>query len=271
MNGRKVFEEDSHELEQKDLAFKERVIAPILTYVRRITFGKMSKSKMENLDKKLLAAGHPFRLTAVDFKLIQISLSVIVFIVSFFLFNSKTEETLKVFMMSSVFSIFVYLYFNFYLNAKKKARIKEIEKSMSDFFDMITVSIEAGMGLDGALKKVCKQMHSPLSTEFLYALEDMKLGKTRRQAFIELRERVPSEFFRSIMNSIIQADQLGIGMTKVLQAQTQRIRENQRQVAKEQAMKAPVKMLMPMVIFIFPTLFIVLLGPVVVNLVTKWL
>ncbi|WP_161974933.1 type II secretion system F family protein [Bacillus timonensis] len=271
MNGRKVVEEDIQGLEHQELGFKERVITPFLAYVRRITFGKMSKSKMESLEKKLQAAGHPFRLTAVDFKLIQLSLSVIVFILSFFLFGSNTEETFKVIMMSTIFSIFVYAYFNFYLTAKKKARIKVIEKSMSDFFDMITVSIEAGMGLDGALKKVCKQMHSPLSTEFLYALEDMKLGKTRRQAFIELRERVPSEFFRSIMNSIIQADQLGIGMTKVLQAQTQRIRENQRQVAKEQAMKAPVKMLIPMVVFIFPTLFIVLLGPVVVNLVTKWL
>lgn len=271
VNGRSLYEEDLQDVDQKELGFKDRVISPVLAYVRKLTFGKMSKSKMEHLEKKLQAAGHPFGLTAVDFKLIQISLSVVVFILSFFLFGSKSGETLKVIMMSSIFAIFVYAYFNFYLNAKKKARIKEIEKSMSDFFDMIAVSIEAGMGLDGALKKVCKQMHSPLSTEFMYALEDMKLGKARRQAFSELRERVPSEFFRSIMNSIIQADQLGIGMTKVLQAQTQRIRENQRQVAKEQAMKAPVKMLIPMVVFIFPTLFIVLLGPVVVNLVTKWL
>ncbi|MFT4416826.1 type II secretion system F family protein [Fredinandcohnia humi] len=270
VNGRTMFESDQV-LGTTDVTFKDRVVNPIITHLRKFTVDKMSKQKMSELEIKLQAAGHPFGLTAVDFRLIQICLSVLLVIVTFAIFGTKSEQTFKAIMMSFLFGVFGYSYFNYYLNAKKKERMKEIERSMSDFFDMVTVSIEAGMGLDGAIKKVCQQMHSPLAVEFASALEDMKLGKARRQAFIELRERIPSDFFRSIMNSIIQADQLGIGMTRVLQAQTQRIRENQRQVAKEQAMKAPVKMLIPMILFIFPTLFIVLLGPVIVNVVTKWL
>ena len=96
----------------------------------------------------------------------------------------------------------------------------------------------------------------------------MKLGKSRREAFSDLRYRVPSDQFQSIMSSLIQADQLGIGMAKILKQLTVRIREHQRELAREQAMKAPIKMMFPMVLFIFPSLFIVLLGPLVIYLIT---
>ena len=97
----------------------------------------------------------------------------------------------------------------------------------------------------------------------------MKLGKSRREAFYDLRKRVPSDSFQSIITSLIQADQLGIGMAKVLGNLTVRVREQRRETAREQAMKAPVKMLFPMVFFIFPSLFIVILGPLVIQLVTE--
>lgn len=203
--------------------------------------------------------------------LLQILLPAGLFTLFLALFLPLAENRGQIFTFALILSCFVYFYMNQYLNAKGKQRIKAINKAMPDFFDMLNVSLEAGMGLDGALKKVCQQMKTPLSAEFLSALEDMKLGKTRKQAFTELRDRVDSEFFQSVMNSIIQADQMGIGMSKVLRTQTQRIREKQRFAAKEQAMKAPVKMLIPMVLFIFPTLFIVLLGPVIVNAIVQFL
>ena len=115
------------------------------------------------------------------------------------------------------------------------------------------------------------KLKGPLSDEFTLTLEDMKLGKSRREAFYDLRKRVPSDSFQSVINALIQADQLGIGMAKVLGNLTTRIREQQREAAREQAMKAPVKMLFPMIIFIFPSLFIVILGPMAIKLITEGL
>ncbi|MCL7746725.1 type II secretion system F family protein [Halalkalibacter alkaliphilus] len=259
------------EEDRKNRTFYVRLIRPVLLKMRLLIVGRLPKHKMAQIDRRLQAAGYPLGMSAGDFVLLQLFLPVTLFILFLLLFVPAAEETAKVVILSAIVAIFTYSYTNYYLAAKGKQRTKLIDKAMPDFFDMLNVSIEAGMGLDGALKKVCSQMDSPLSQEFLSSLEDMKLGKSRKQAFIELRDRVPSDFFKSVMSSIIQADQMGIGMSKVLRTQTVRIREKQRFTAKEQAMKAPVKMLIPMVLFIFPTLFIVLIGPVIVNLVMQFM
>jgi tight adherence protein C len=257
------------EIKQKTLY--ERLIQPQIGKFRRLAEGKFPKHKMTLIENRLQAAGYPFGLSAGDFVLLQTLLPIVMLLLFIFLLVPAADEKGKIIVLAFIGASFVYIYPSYYLGAKSKQRTKLIDKSMPDFFDMLNVSIEAGMGLDGALKKVCNQIDSPLSKEFLSTLEDMKLGKSRRQAFSELRDRIPSEFFRSVMGSIIQADQMGIGMSKVLRTQSQRIREKQRFQAKEQAMKAPVKMLIPMVFFIFPTLFIVLIGPVIINVVTQFM
>ncbi|WP_147534443.1 type II secretion system F family protein [Bacillus marasmi] len=253
------------------MPLRERLLEPLIEKLRQVVDKNMGKQKQEQMTRRLYEAGSPFGLKAVDFLLLQLAIAAITFTVFLLLFAIGSEDHLKGTMFAIIAGMFALVYPNMYLNAKKKKRVKNIEKDMPDFFDMVNVSIEAGMGLDGALKRVCTQMRSPLSAEFKLAIEDMKLGKSRKHAFEELRNRIPSEFFKSVINSIIQADQMGIGMTKVLRAQTERMREQKKQAVKEQAMKAPVKMLIPMVLFIFPTLFIILLGPVIINLVTKWL
>lgn len=246
-----------------------RLIQPQFKRLRQIAEGKLPKNKLQQIEKRLHAAGNPFGIKAGDFFLLQILLPIIIFLVYCFLFLPTAENKGKVMVLAVVSSFLVYIYTNYYLSSKSKQRTNEIDRALPDFFDLLNVSIEAGMGLDGALKKVSAQMDSPLSREFSSALEDMKLGKSRRDAFLELRERVPSEFFKSVITSIIQADQMGLGMSKVLQTQSKRIREKQRFQVREQAMKAPVKMLLPMVFFIFPTLFIVLLGPIVINFIEQ--
>ncbi len=255
----------------KTKSFYVRLVKPFFINIRQSAVGKLPTHKMAQIEKKLQAAGHPFGMNAGDFILMQMLLPPILFLLFTLVFISSEADTMKIMLLAGFVALFAYSYTNYYLAAKSKQRTKVIDKAMPDFFDMLNVSIEAGMGLDGALKKVCHQMDTPLSKEFLSALEDMKLGKSRKQAFIELRDRVPSDFFKSVMSSLIQADQMGIGISKVLRTQTQRIRDKQRFNAKEQAMKAPVKMLIPMVLFIFPTLFIVLIGPVIINLITQFL
>ncbi|WP_053367492.1 type II secretion system F family protein [Bacillus sp. FJAT-27245] len=227
---------------------------------------RLTREAKSELERKLREAGLPYSWSAVDFRLLQVLIGTILFVTGYMLFGKGSEKTLNALFLSLSFGALGYYYPSFYLSVKKKHRLKKIQKSLADFFDMVNLSVEAGMGLDAAIMRVCKNMKGPLAEEFMLALEEMRLGKSRKEAFINLRSRISLDAFQSLMTSLIQADQLGIGMSKVLKALTERIREHQRQLAREQAMKAPIKMMFPMVMFIFPAIFIVLLGPLVIYL-----
>ncbi len=231
---------------------------------------RVSKVEKKKLDALLRDAGYPFK-SAIDFRLFQIVLSVGLTLPIIFFILPASNNKMLTWLMILTLALLGFRLPVFFLGKKKTARIKEINKAMPDYFDTVNLLLEAGMGLDLALAEVSQKIKGPLADEFLQTLEDMKLGKSRREAFYELRKRVPSDSFQGVITSLIQADQLGIGMAKVLGNLTVRIREQRREAAREQAMKAPVKMLFPMVFFIFPSLFIVILGPLVIYLVTKGL
>ncbi|MCA0172564.1 type II secretion system F family protein [Bacillus sp. RAR_GA_16] len=208
------------------------------------------------------------RRSAVEFRLIQLLLSIGGGFVTFLLMTPVTDGKASTsFLLALGIAFLFYRYPMFYLAKKKTQRVKVINKDMSDFFDMVSLLLEAGVGLEGAIANVCARKPGPLADEFNQALNEMKRGKARREAFYSLKKRVPSEHFQSVMMSIIQADHLGIGMSKVIKNLTARIREQRRELAREQAMKAPVKMLIPMVLFVFPPLFIIIIGPMMVKIV----
>jgi tight adherence protein C len=255
---------------EEDASLKERVLIPILNHFRKWLQQKMPSEKTRALANKVRDAGLPFELTAVDIRILQFVLGIGFFSLLFFIML-PSGYLLKTIFFSLAAGVFGTYYPVQYIHAKLRQRKEQIELAMPDYFDMVTVSLEAGMGLDAAIAKVGSQMKGPLTDEFIRTQKDMKLGRSRREAFSDLRERVPSELFKSVMSALIQADQMGIGMTKVLRAQTVRIREMKRQSAREKAMQAPIKMMIPMVLFIFPTLFVVLLGPVVIQVVTRFL
>lgn len=231
---------------------------------------RVSMEERKKLDILLRDSGYPFK-SAIDFRLFQLVLSAGMSLPIFLFLLPISENKMLTWVMILTMAFLGFRLPVFYLGKKKTARIKTINLTMPDFFDTVNLLLEAGMGLDLALSEVAQKIKGPLADEFLQTLEDMKLGKSRREAFYELRKRVPSDSFQSIITSLIQADQLGIGMAKVLGNLTVRVREQRREAAREQAMKAPVKMLFPMVFFIFPALFIVILGPLVITLVTKGL
>ncbi len=230
----------------------------------------VSKTERKRLDLLLKDAGYPFK-SAIDFRLFQLVLSAVMSLPFILFILTAADQKISSWVIVLMLAILGFRLPVFYLGKRKTARIKEINKAMPDFFDTVTLLLEAGLGLDLAIVEVARKMRGPLAEEFLQVIEDMKLGKSRRESFYELRKRVPSPMFQSIITSLIQADQLGIGMAKALGNLTIRIREQRREAAREQAMKAPVKMLFPMVFFIFPSLFIVILGPVAIHLITKGL
>ncbi len=248
---------------KKNLLFLQKITDKVKYVIEQ----KMPASKKKVLEQRLREAGYPLDMSPIDFRFLQLLIGAILFLGLYVLLLKTDTNIISIFLLASILAVLGMYYPSFYLSVIIKRRRLEVQKTMPDFFDIVNLSIEAGMGLDAALLKVCKQTKGPLSEEFLQTLEDIKLGKSRREAFSDLRMRVSVHQFQSIITSLIQADMLGVGMAKVIRSLTERIREQRTQLAREQAMKAPVKMVFPMLLFIFPAMFIVMLGPMVIYLI----
>jgi tight adherence protein C len=155
----------------------------------------------------------------------------------------------------------------FYIvRSRARGRQNAIIKSLPDAFDLITTCVEAGLGLDAALARVAEKVPGPFAHELTRSLRDVALGKTRRDSLKELGERTDVPDLIQFTNAVIQAEAMGSSIGTVLRVQAEQLRTKRRQRAEEAAYKAPVKMLFPLVLFIFPTLFIVILGPAVITI-----
>ena len=159
----------------------------------------------------------------------------------------------------------------FILRRMVEQRQEAIRQSMPDVLDLLCVSVQAGLGFDGALGKVTAKMKGPLIEEFERLLQELRMGVTRRNALVRLAKRCGIEEMKLFTAALIQAEKLGVGMAQVLEIQSENMREMRRQRAKEQAAKLPVKILFPTVIFIFPVMFVVVLGPALVIIVRSLL
>ena len=158
-----------------------------------------------------------------------------------------------------------YVITEYWLSKRIKKRSTDIVLQLPDALDLLTISVEAGLGFDAALAKVVEKMEGPLVDEFGQALAEVRMGRTRRDALRDVANRADARPVANFIGAIVQAEQLGVPIAKVLQIQSQQLRVERRQRAEEAAAKAPVKMLFPMVGCIFPTIFIVILGPAVVT------
>lgn len=243
--------------------FESTVIVKFRNWINGIP--KMNSKKQKALTILINKAGKPFNVKTNEIIALQIIGSIASGSFLFLVVYSSSNKLSSSFFLSFLFTLLIYNMPIFLLKRKITNRTKLIEKGMSDFFDLVNVSVEAGTGLDNAIMKVSKEIKGPLSDEFLEALNDMKLGKTKKEAFTHLKEKIEVESFKNVMSSIIHAEQMGVSISKTLKEQTISIREQQLEKGKEKAMKAPVKMLIPLVLFIFPTLFIILIGPVVLQ------
>jgi tight adherence protein C len=147
-----------------------------------------------------------------------------------------------------------------------RARRERIRGELPDALDLLAVSVEAGLGLDGAIAKLTEHMDGALVDEFALTLGEMRIGEARHDALKKLAERVPSPELAAFVRSVTQADQLGISLGRILRVQAADSRLRRQAAAEERAMKAPIKMLFPTAIFVFPAMFVVILGPALLNL-----
>ena len=151
----------------------------------------------------------------------------------------------------------------FWLRSKIRRRQSEITKTLPDALDLITITVEAGMGFDGAMQKVAEKWDNEMSRGFAKVTQEMRLGVSRRDALKNMDYTMGVADVTTFVAAIIQAEQLGVSMSKILRVQSEQMRIRRRQRAEEKAHQAPVKMLFPLVFLIFPAIYIVLLGPAV--------
>jgi tight adherence protein C len=153
-----------------------------------------------------------------------------------------------------------------YVSSRARRRQAAVAAELPDALDLLAVSVEAGLGFDGAVQKLTEHMDGPLIEEFDLALGEMRIGEGRQEALKKISDRSASPEMASFVRAIIQADQLGISLGRILKVQAGDTRSRRQLAAEERAMKAPIKMLFPTVLFIFPAMFIVILGPAFLNL-----
>ncbi|WP_085504926.1 type II secretion system F family protein [Thalassobacillus devorans] len=253
------------EMETEDPSFYKRIVAPEWKKLKRRYQRRLGREKASKLELKLLQAGEPFGFTPVEFKIFQLVL------VSFFFLIGAAAGMLAgtslafIILFAVLGAGIITVLLNHFLKARALKRSKTAVKELPDTLDLLTISLEGGLGFDAALSKVVARKRGVLSDEFKVCLEEIRLGKTRKEALNGINQRLDAEELKSLIYNIVQAEKLGIGMVSVLRVQTEDIREQRKQRAEEAAMKAPIKMMFPLVLFIFPTLFIILLGPAILQ------
>jgi tight adherence protein C len=155
---------------------------------------------------------------------------------------------------------------DFFVNSRTRGRREQMQVELPNVLDLLCVSVEAGLGFDAAVAKLSERMEGPLVDEFGLVLHEMRIGESRSEALKNLSDRVDVPEVSQFCRAIIQADQLGIALSRILRVQSHDMRVRRQLAAEEKAMKAPVKMLFPTVLFIFPSMFVVALGPAALNL-----
>ena len=155
--------------------------------------------------------------------------------------------------------------------SKISKRQKEIRKALPDALDLLTICVEAGLGFDAAIAQVCAKWQSELTLAFQRVLQEVQLGKLRRDALRDMADRIGLAELTSFVAAVIQSEQLGVSLANVLHVQADQMRIRRRQYAEEEARKAPIKMIIPMAILIFPALSVVLLTPAAIRLVQSTL
>ncbi len=248
-----------------DLSFEERVIKPIVEGIIKSVSVMLpiKEESQQKLGEKLQLAG--ITMNPKDYRAMNIIIIASMTAIGFF-YGKGQRGFLEPFKYGALGLFAGYTYRRYALEGKITERKKRIRSQLPEVMDILSVSVVAGLSFDQALGHVVERAEGPLIEEFAIARREITLGKTRREALNGVAERTQEDDVKSFVSAVNQADELGISMQNVLNSQSMMIREAHQQEVEEQAAKIPVKILIPMVLFIFPVIFIVLLGPAVPTL-----
>jgi tight adherence protein C len=252
-------------LEEIELSqpISERIILPAARKFGEFATRFTPQNALQDTAHKLELAGNPRGIDPTIFLAARFFAAIGIFIFLAFLFSigAKDWPASRKILLTVGFSLFGFFLPNMLIQSRIDRRQQAIRKAMPDALDLLTICVEAGLGFDGAMSKVNEKWDNELALSFGRVLREIQLGKLRREALRDMAERIGISEMTSFVAAIIQSEQLGVSMAKVLRIQSDQMRMKRRQAAEAEAHKAPVKMLFPMVLLIFPSLLIILLGP----------
>jgi tight adherence protein C len=245
--------------------FQERVLAPAAASLARMVLKLNPRVTVDSVAAKLLAAGMGRSITPTTF-LAAKGAGVLGGGFGGLVLGAAVGGPAPGLLFAMALAAFGFAAPGVVVSMKGRRRREEIKAELPDALDLLAVSVEAGLGFDGALVKLTEHMDGPLAEEFSLTLGEMRIGESRQDALKKFAERAATPEVSSFTRAIIQADQLGISLGRLLRVQAADSRLKRQAAAEEKAMKSPIKMLFPTVLFIFPAMFIVVLGPAFLNL-----
>ena len=246
------------------LRFRERVLLPAASRLAAIPLKLNPRTSVEAIGTRLSAAGLSQRVTPASFLAIKggglIAGAFLATLVGAF------GSLIFAFILIPVFGFVGFRLPDYILSTRIRSRREAVRADLPDALDLLAVSVEAGLGFDGAVTKLTEHMSGPLVDEFARLLSEVRIGEQRQTALKNMAARVDAPELSAFVRAVVQADQLGISLGRILRVQAADSRVRRQTAAEEKAMKAPIKMMFPTVLFIFPAMFIVLLGPALLNI-----
>jgi tight adherence protein C len=233
------------------------------------TFGRIAPQRNAEMTRQmLLQAGEPFGLQVVDFFGIRL-LAAVSFLAAVFLVASRFQPVNMAILFAVVGAVLGFLLPVWWLKGRAKGRAHAIQRALPDALDMLTIGVEAGLAFETAMLRVGDKWHNPLTSEFRRAIAEMRVGTARETALQRMADRCGVADLSSFIAVLVQSSQLGVSIGQVLHSQAGEMRLKRRQRAEELARQAGVKMVFPLVLFIFPSMFVVILGPAVPDIMAS--
>jgi tight adherence protein C len=257
-------------LEQIEMSqsFQERVIYPLLRQFGELAARFTPQNAIQDINQKLERSGKAGWIDASMFLALRFVAAAIFGGLAFLVFTvSAVKQPLSTAILYSLIALVIGFFFpQLWLDEQIKKRQQEVQKALPDALDLLTICVEAGLGFDAAMSNVAQKWDNELSLAFARCIRETQLGKIRRDALRDMADRIDLSDLTSFVAAVVQSEQLGVSMAKILRIQSDQMRMRRRQIAEEKAQQAPIKMLLPMVGFIFPSIFIVLLTPAALRL-----
>ncbi|MGF9662660.1 type II secretion system F family protein [Arthrobacter crystallopoietes] len=223
---------------------------------------------VQKLDRLLALAGRPASMPLDKLLAIKLPMALTAGFAWALLFSVRPSSTL--FLAALFFTVMTYFMPDLLLYSKGQERQQKLQLELANTLDQMLISVEAGLGFEAAMARAGANGKGPLADELVRTLQDMQVGRSRRESYLALADRTNVPELRSFVKAIVQADAYGIALSGVLRTQAKVMRVKRRQRAEEKAMKLPVKVLFPLLFFIFPVLFIAILGPAVINAINTF-
>lgn len=257
------------DLEAEELArpFSERVLLPALSALGQSVGRLLPSRAAAGAGARLAEAG--VKVGYAQFVAIKVLATTTTLLLAGMVFLPLVAPAHRgqAFVIAACATVLAFRLPDFWLSRTIEERRRALQRQLPDALDLLCISVEAGLGFDGAVQKVAEKFRDPIATEFSTYLAETRIGRPRADALRNLARRAGIADMQAFTAAVIQADQLGVSLTKVLRAQSESMRVKRKQRVQERAMQIPVKMLIPMVIFIFPTIFVVLLGPAIIQVI----